>query len=351
MSRIKILLVGPYPPPISGQSTVFSTVVNNIQNKLVIDTNKFEFKILNFFYYIILLLIYTTKHKISLIYFTCSRSFLGSLRDVILLTLASKLKVKTINHLHGSDFKVFFNTMHSTYKKILFKCYNHVDSSIVLTKGMIDQFENFENMKKIVIPNFYPSTFDSIKIDKKNKYKILFFSNIMKSKGVFEFLNLAKKLLQNNSKIKVDIAGNIQGDNFMSYKKTSSLFFKKLNKIKTNFNGRINYHGPVYENKKLALFSESSFFVLPSYHEAFPLTILEAMKAKNVIISSKTKYIHDIITNKNGLVTNDINKMYSYINNLLEDEEELNKIQNFNSVNASKFNQKKFVSEILRVLN
>lgn len=351
MSKNKILFVGPLPPPLSGQSFVFKIVADNFENKLLLDTNKFNSNVVNFFFYFFYLIFLLIKYRITLIYFTCSRSFFGSIRDVILLTFASILKIKTINHLHGSDFKQFLSSVNFFYKKIILKCYQHVDTSIVLTQGMKDQFQDFNQMKKIVIPNFYPSSFNDIQFKKSPTHKVLFFSNIMKSKGILEFLNLSEKLLSNNDNIEVNIAGKLQKDNFMSLKTISNIFFKKLYGMQSKFGNRISYHGPAFDNKKINLFSESSFFVLPSYHEAFPISILEAMKSKNVIISSKTMYINEIMSEKNGLISNDIEEMYNYINNLVNNESELSRIQNFNFDYVKLFSQEKFVKSITKVLN
>ncbi len=351
MEKNKILFVGPYPPPVNGQSFVFKTVVDNFENSLILNTSKFRFGPINFCYYFFNLIFLSLKYRISLIYFTCSRSFFGSIRDVLLLTIANLLNIKTINHLHGSDFKQFLSSVNFLYRKIILKCYQHVDTSIVLTQGMKDQFQDFNQMKKIVIPNFYPLSFNDIKFTKSSSHKVLFFSNIMKSKGIMEFLILAEKLLTNNQKIEINIAGKIQKDKFMSLKMIKSIFYKKLNKIKSKFGDRITYYGPAFEKEKMTLFSESSFFVLPSYHEAFSISILEAMKSKNVIISSKTMYINEIISEKNGLISNDIEEIYNYIINLINNESEMSRIKNYNSNHARLYSQEKFIKSIKNVLS
>ena len=351
MKKNKILFVGPYPPPLNGQSFVFKTVVDNFENNLVLNTSKFSFGLINFCYYFFNLILILCKYRVTLIYFTCSRSFFGSIRDILLLTIANILNIKTINHLHGSDFKQFLKSVNLLYKIIIFKCYENVDASIVLTRGMKDQFQDFGQMKKIVIPNFYPSSFNNIKFTKPSMHKVLFFSNIMKSKGIIEFLILSEKLLINNKKIEVNIAGKLQKDKFMSLKMITSIFFRKLNEIKIKFGDRIKYHGPAYKNEKMTLFSESSFFVLPSYHEAFPISILEAMKSKNVIISSKTMYINEIMSEKNGLISNDIEEIYNYIINLINNESELSRIKNFNSNYVNLFSQEKFIKSIKNVIS
>ena len=147
MNKKKILFVGPYPPPVIGQATVFKTVYDNFNGSLLLNTKKFNNSIINFIYYIFRLLILLKKHEISKIYFTCSRSFTGSIRDIILLYFAKRIKVQTINHLHGSDFKELTSNIPKLYKKIFYHYYKYVNCSIVLTNKMKHQFEDFEDMK------------------------------------------------------------------------------------------------------------------------------------------------------------------------------------------------------------
>ena len=346
----KILFVGPYPPPLNGQSFVFKTVVDNFDDSLILNTSKYRSGLINFWYYFFTLIFLLFKYRVTLIYFTCSRSFFGSIRDMLLLTIAKILNIKTINHLHGSDFKQFLDSVNLLYRKIILKCYNHVDASVVLTNGMKEQFEDFDRMEKIIIPNFYPSSFDNIIRTNPSIHRVLFFSNIMRSKGIMEFLDLSEMLLSNNHKIEIDIAGQLQKDKFMSLKMITGIFFNKYDELKSKYGDRISYHGPAFENEKMILFSRSSFFVLPSYHEAFPISILEAMKSGNVIISSRTMYISEIMSEKNGLISSNIDEIYNYIVDLISNESEMSRIKNYNSNYVNVYSEERFIKAIKKVL-
>ena len=79
-------------------------------------------------------------HKPNTVYFTCSRSFMGSIKDVLLINLASFRHIKIVNHLHGSDFYDFLHNSSKWYQRILFTAYNKIDTSIVLLDSMKKQF-------------------------------------------------------------------------------------------------------------------------------------------------------------------------------------------------------------------
>jgi len=158
-----ILLVGPLFPPIHGQSLAFTRFVEHIddKNKIVININYEDnsklLKVLITFKTLYLIVFKTLFFKYDVVYFTCSRSFLGSIKDVLLINLVSFKKVKLINHLHGSDFYDFLHGSSKWYKNILFYSYNKVDTSIVLLDSMQKQFKDFKNMSVEVVPNFYDS--------------------------------------------------------------------------------------------------------------------------------------------------------------------------------------------------
>ncbi|MGB7293167.1 MAG: glycosyltransferase [Thermodesulfobacteriota bacterium] len=68
---------------------------------------------------------------------------------------------------------------------------------------------------------------------------------------------------------------------------------------------RISYLGPAYRNDKLMYMQDSDVFVLPSYSEAFPVAVIEAMYMGLPVIITENSGIPDVLRNlKAGLVIN-----------------------------------------------
>lgn len=62
--------------------------------------------------------------------------------------------------------------------------------------------------------------------------------------------------------------------------------------------------GPIYGREKLKAFIDADVFVLPSIHDAFPMTILEAFACGTPVITTESCGIADIISNNHaGLVS------------------------------------------------
>ena len=249
----KYLLFGPLPPPYHGQSIAFSAIVKAFRPNeiLLVNTTKFKFSILNTTFAVLCTLYYFAFNKFETIYFTSTRSILGFIKDCSLLLLGTWQKKRIINHLHGANFKSFYQTS-GMLKPLIHYCYHNIDTSIVLLEGMKKEFDDFPDMKVEIIGNCYSEQFDlqdETKFQKKSR--ILFLSNIMRSKGILEFLDACEIVLQNYTSLDICIAGMPYSDNFMSKNKISELFYRKYGTLIDNHPLNIDYLGVVSGQKKM----------------------------------------------------------------------------------------------------
>lgn len=352
---MKYFFVGPLIPPVTGQSLAFSRFVESISinKKIVLNTN-FENKTIftKTFFSIKILLILFLRALFSdyhLVYFTCSRSILGSIKDILLINLASFKKKKIINHLHGSDFYEFLHNSPKWYRKILFKSYEKVDISIVLVESMKLQFRDFKNMRIEVVPNFYDQEIDNEIVKKdKNKINLLYLSNVMVSKGIFELIDAFEHLVQNHNNISLNIAGEYFSDDYMKLNQVKKKFEDKISQ-----NDKIKYLGKIFGNDKTKLLQSSDIFILPSYKEAFPISIIEAMASRNAVVVTKDKYISEVISSKNGVLVEkrSVQSLVDGIEFLINNKEKLKHIQNYNRLEAlKKFSKQKYLKNLEQIV-
>ncbi len=302
----KVLFFGPFPEPITGQSISFKEVYDNYSGgKILFDTTVFgSNKYLNTVYCLMVLPLYFLFKRFDKIYFTCSRSKFGFLKDLVLVFLSSLSKKKIINHLHGADFKDFVKNA-GKLRALIDWTYNKVDTSIVLLPSMKSQFEDFPNMNIEFVENSFSSDYININVNIENKKKeIVYLSNLMYSKGVFVFLDAIEKILEENNDWNVKLAGSIIGDDYMSKKELELEFKKYRGRLEKQFPDQFFFVGKVYGDEKIKLLSQSSIFVLPTFYktEAFPISIVEAMKFGNAIITTDHNYLSDIISSSNGYI-------------------------------------------------
>ena len=352
---MRFFFVGPLIPPVTGQSLAFSRFVESIpaNKKIVVNTNsETKTRIGKILFTIKTLLILSLRvlfNDYQLVYFTCSRSIPGSIKDILLINLASFKKKKIINHLHGSDFYDFLHNSPKWYRKILLKSYDKVNISIVLVEGMKSQFRDFKNMRIEVVPNFYDQELENEMVKKdKSKIGLLYLSNIMVSKGIFELIDAFEHLTKKNDNIILNIAGEYLADDHMSIKQIKKKFEEKISQ-----NNKIRYLGKIFGKDKIKLLQSSDIFILPSYKEAFPISIIEAMASGNAIVVTNERYISEVLSSKNGVLVQkkSVKSLVNGIDFLMNNIQNLEHIQSYNRKEAQKkFSKLKYLKNLERIV-
>jgi len=355
----KILFVGPVPPPFHGQSIAFLKAIEfSCFQKTIIDINLTGKSIFGklFFSFLInirMMMAFVVKSP-DIIYFTCSRSLLGSLRDVLLLQLAGLFGKPVINHLHGADFRDFFYSVPYFYRLILINSYRNVNCSIVLIDAMIGQFDMFPDMQISVVPNFYAKGIGCNSpgnCRKRNSpISFIFLSNIMKTKGIFLLLDAFVILSKRYSDLELTIAGKCLADDELGVDDASSLLQSYLDGC-----SNIKYLGVVSGEQKAALLRDASVFVLPTYYksEAVPLSIIEAMASGCGIVVTRHNYLPDFIGEDNGLLVgpNDLESLVNGLERYIVDPHLLARHQKNNILYASSnFAEDRYLSAISEIL-
>lgn len=351
---MKILFVGPLPEPVTGQAVCFKKIVDqySINDRIVVDTFKYRNKVLSTLYvYIKLIQILLLDSKnVACIYMTCSRSLLGFIKDVPVFLMGKLLKLRVINHLHGADFNAFVESFPA--KSFLLWLYKGSET-IVLLDSMREQFSSFPNMKLWTVPNFYDNSFDSYQhTGIKNKGQILFLSNLMKSKGIIEFIESADRILS-NEKLSIVIAGSFMGDKHMTEQSIRSLIEPKLKRLSTKYEKRFSYKGFVSGDAKIRLYAESDIFILPSYTEGFPISIIEAMRMGCTIHSTDVDYIPNIVCDQNGTIIplNDLKNIHIYIETEVNDQKQMRLKQKHNTDYAlNNYSESKYLNSLQEII-
>ena len=104
---------------------------------------------------------------------------------------------------------------------------------------------------------------------------------------------------------------------------------------------RIMFLNYVSDNDvKVALYRRALFVVLPSFYEATPMVILEAMTAGRPVIASGVGGVTDLIRdNTNGLLTRpgDVGSLRNAIKNLLDDPDIISDMSEKNLQDSKEF--------------
>lgn len=219
----------------------------------------------------------------------------GSLyRKLIIAFLAKKFfRKKVINHIHTGHFKHFYDESNWISKKSIRYFLSLNDATITVSdfwKGYFIESFSLNNVFKVNNIVSIAKQDNSIKEEKILNF--LFLGVITKKKGIFDLVNTIaenKEILEN--KAKLIICGSGDTDDLLDLIKIGGL------------ENCIDYRGWVTGEEKKCLLQVSDVYVLPSYFEGVPISILEAMSCGMPIISTNVGGIPEVVENGvNGLL-------------------------------------------------
>ena len=201
---------------------------------------------------------------------------------------------KIIFHIHAGAFDEYYERGSRFYKYICRFLVNNSDALVVLSERWNEFFEkNFRVKKLIVIKNPVEHK-KPAEVHQKNTSEVvfLFLGRIADHKGIFDLVNLVCEEQDGlRGKCRFLIGGNHEIDRL---KKAIS---------DGGISDLAEYIGWVQNDEKDRFFNMSDFFILPTYEEAMPMTILEAFSYGKPVITTPVGSIPEVVEhNKNGIL-------------------------------------------------
>lgn len=342
---MKVLMIGPARSVRGG----ISTVVNNyydakLDSKIelkyigtMVDGSGLK-KLLKFFIAFFEFLFALATHKIIHVHMSSHASFY---RKSIFVLLARLFRKNIIIHMHSSRFISFYQNSRDITKKYIHFILNKADCIIALSKSWQIQLEEVTKHRCIKVLYNSVAVPDS-KLCKSYREKVLtYLGRIGDRKGIFDLVDVLKELIIKHPDLRLIAAGDGEVDKLRNVCRE-----KKL----TNY---VEIHNWIKGKEKENILSKSTIYVLPSYNEGMPMSILEAMSYKIPILSTTVGGIPEMIENGiNGYLftPGDKNALKEKLEKLLQSEEQRRKmgLTGFKTV-KTKFNLKNHVKELLRI--
>ncbi|MER2998968.1 glycosyltransferase family 4 protein [Pontibacter populi] len=201
---------------------------------------------------------------------------------------------KVIYHCHGSEFKLFYDNSGLLCKKIIQHFMNNVDLIICLSRQWELFFsQNFNNKNIRILENIVEQPINAgARKSNKGVLKFLFLGKIGDRKGIFDLLDVLRDHKQElDGTLQLIIGGN--GD------------VRRLQEY-ININGLhsiVRFEGWIDGSRKQALLAESDVYILPSYNEGLPISILEAISYQLPVITTSVGGITEVVyDNFNGFI-------------------------------------------------
>jgi glycosyltransferase involved in cell wall biosynthesis len=294
----KILTIGPdYHNHRGGIGAVIEIYSKYFENFNFIPTYKVGSKLFKAYVFISgvckLCFMLITNHKIKIVHIhgASNSSFYRKFTCYIISKFIFKKKV--IYHIHGGGFADFYESNSGLVQNLVTRFIEQTDAVICLSNSWLKYYtENFTPQKIDVIPNIVEYPVNIIWQKERDKLIFLFLGLICDAKGIFDLVNvISMNKAKYQSKIKLIIGGN------------GEISRLQKNIIENKLEDIIEFVGWVTNEDKEMWLQKASVYILPSYHEGLPISILEAMSYGQAIISTKVGGIPEIVgTGENGIL-------------------------------------------------
>lgn len=233
-------------------------------------------------------------------------------RKAVFIRKAHKEGKKIIIHMHGSTFDLFYKERCNDAQKQQVREIFAMADKVIALSGDWKEFlaESICDAQKIVV------IYNAVKIpeayskDYANR-KMLFLGILGQRKGTYDLIEVLPEILSKYPDSHIYFGGDGERE------QAEQLCMEK------GIADHVTFLGWVRGEEKEKLLKECSIYVLPTYHEGMPMSILEAMSYGMAVVSTYVGGIPHIITDgENGLLceAGDQAALREKLLKLLEDE-------------------------------
>lgn len=211
-------------------------------------------------------------------------------RDSIFTLIACLSGVKTIVFWHGWRWD-FEQKLVRKIKPYFRWTYGRADAMIFLAKEFAAQAQSYGYRKPVYLEttvvedNILDNLSGYERSDPEQKdrraYKLLFLSRVEVAKGIYELLDAFQRLRARFPNIELHIAGD------------GSELANTQRYVSEKEMANVHFLGWVSGRSKADAFREADLFVLPSYSEGMPISLLEAMAAGLPVVTTNVGGIKD----------------------------------------------------------
>jgi 1,2-diacylglycerol-3-alpha-glucose alpha-1,2-galactosyltransferase len=228
----------------------------------------------------------------------------------------------------------------SIFYKYIISFYKRMDRIVVVNPTFIEKLTAYGIKRDVItyIPNFVRkdefyrfSETDRAAVRErlgvKDRFTVLGIGQVQERKGVKDFIKLA----ENNPDKYFIWAGG-----FSFGRLTDG--YADLKRVVDNPPSNLKFTGIVDRNALVEYYNASDLFLLPSYNELFPMSVLEAFSCGVPVMLRDLELYHSIIKGY-YIPTEDYEDMNVQLNSLSEDKEKLNKFKKLSDVASDEYSE------------
>lgn len=212
----------------------------------------------------------------------------GYWRDLAYAIVARSLGRRVVNQVHGGAMPQEFFRGNALLTWILRRFLVSSDVVTVLSSAELAAYRAFDSRMNV---HLVPNAIDPAGLaDQRRSYntdrplRLVYVGRLVRTKGLFEIVDALMELKRAGREFTLSLAGS--GPDVGELMAAAQ---------KADVKDRVRFLGSVFAADKYRLWLESDVFVFPSYMEGLPYSLLEAMAAGCVPITTPVAAIPDVV--------------------------------------------------------
>lgn len=318
-----IILVGPLPPPPTGQALAFQMLVQGLHEHgiatRVLDLAGRQAdrvglaspgRLVEYLAIVGRLLRLLSTRRLAGVYLTIAPSRQGVLRDAVIVALARARRLRVVGHVHAGNYDVFYAAQRRPVRWLARAVLTRLESVVILStrlRGMFTFAPELDSRLQVVHNAAPISPAGEAHIAAKQPphaggpIRLLFLSNLITSKGYLDAIEATRVLRDEGFAAELVLAGAFlqdpgdPRDRRVSPAQAEAAFHADVRA--RGLAHCVRYDGTVHGEAKTRLLRDAHFMVLPSYYsiEGQPLAVAEALAWGVVPITTAYRAIPDLV--------------------------------------------------------
>ncbi len=225
------------------------------------------------------------RRRVGLVH--CHAAMKRSFWRKSLFALVARLAgVPVIFHLHGSEMKTFVKEQPALLQRLICWILEKQSVVVVLSESWLNFVKSISPQSNVeILPNYVelPELCSNAAVDNDANVAVLFLGEVGTRKGVYDLLPAFKDALTQFPELHLIIGGNGDVDQARALA------------VELKIENHVVFAGWVSGEAKLDLLRRAQIYVLPSYNEGLPVSLLEAMSWQVPVISTRVGGIPELV--------------------------------------------------------
>lgn len=304
---VRVLVVGQIPPPLLGQPIMLEILVRSQMQGVdlrhlpmnlsveVSDVGRFRWsKLFRLFPTIARIIYARIVQRPQILYFApAAATRLSMFRDFVILISTRFLFSKTVFHFHASGHSRLYSQLPSWQRWLFRRAYFGADAAIRISELTPDDGKQLKARRDYIVPNGIEDPASQTPppaappTTAEGTLRVLFVSMLYEAKGLLVLIEACGRLAARGVPFRLDVMGRFQSEEFESRVR------ERIAQLKIE--PQVCFLGQLTGAEKFAAFHRAGVLCHPTFHDTFPVVLLEAMACRLPVVATRWGGIPSIV--------------------------------------------------------